>query len=257
MKRIWMMALLLGAVASSGAGGCDDERLAEYAKNSVDQQSKQNEQIAKQNQEVTRQNRQVAEAAQKLVEADARARQEMVIAQRTLQEGLQMERTLLDHQRQEIEEERRAIARDRYWDPIVAQAITGGAGLLACLLPLAICIYVLWNMHHDQGDEGALNELLVSELTSESPLLLPAPLTTVPGIEVVELPDDPDGNDGETNDRILQPLSNPRCAWLSNVQICEETTVDFDSEENLKCLISCRSKHRSAIRQRWRQPVSG
>jgi hypothetical protein len=206
MKRIWMMALILGAVASSGAGGCDeDERLAEYAQKAVEQQSKQNEQIAKQSQEVTQQNRQVAEAARKLVEADAKARQEMVTAQKSLQEGLQRERATMDRHRQELEEERKAIARERYWEPIIAESITGIGVLLACLLPLGICIYVLWNMHHDRGDEGALNELLVCELTSERPLLLPAPTTIVPGIEVVEVPDDPEGDAGEANIRIASP----------------------------------------------------
>jgi len=202
MKRMWMMVLALAAIASSGAGGCDDnERLADYAHNSVEQQNRQNEQIAKQNLEVTQQNRQVAEASRKLVEADAKARQEMIVAQKALQEGLQVERSTLDHQRQEIEQERKEIARDRYWEPLVAQSIAGCGALLACLLPLAICIYVLRNMQHDRGDEAALNELLVSELTDDRPLLLPPPTETIPVLEQDLPPIHPNGNDGAPIDR--------------------------------------------------------
>jgi len=197
-----MMVLAVAAIAASGAGGCDnDERLADYAHNSIDQQTRQNEQIAKQNLEVTQQNRQVAEAAQKLVEADAKARQEMVIAQKALQEGLQAERSMLDQQRQEIELERREIAHERYWEPLVAEAIAGCGAILACLLPLAICIYVLRNMHHDRGDEAALNELLVSELTAEHPLLLPPPAAILPALERDLPTDDSDGTNSAANDR--------------------------------------------------------
>jgi hypothetical protein len=174
MKRMWMMGLVMAAVASMGAGGCEDDnaRLAEYAKNSVDQQTRQNEQIARQNQEVTQQNRQVAEAAQKLVEADARARQEMVSAQKALQEGLHVERLTLDQQRQGLEDVREQLARERYWDPVIAEAIGGCGVLLACLLPLMICLYVLRTLQTGSGDEAVLNELLVSELTGERPQLL-------------------------------------------------------------------------------------
>ncbi|MBI3860739.1 MAG: hypothetical protein HY290_02465, partial [Planctomycetia bacterium] len=170
---------MLGAVAlaSMGAGGCDEnERLADYAKNSVDQQSRQNDQIARQNQEVTQQNRQVAEAARNLVEADARARQELVTAQQSLQSGLQAERATLDQQRTELEQDRKDIARDRYWQPVIAETLHSLGVLAACLAPLLLCVYVLRNLSTAQADETALNELLVSELVSETPrLLLPAP----------------------------------------------------------------------------------
>src|SRR6476659_6933146 len=77
MEKTQMTIRAAAAIALVIAVGCsgDDGRLAEFAKNSVEQQTRQNEQIAKQNHEVTRQNEQVAEGARKLVEADARARQ--------------------------------------------------------------------------------------------------------------------------------------------------------------------------------------
>jgi ClpP class serine protease len=198
MKTTWMMMLTVLAVASMGAGGCDadDARLAEYAKNSVDQQTRQNEQIARQNQEVTQQNRQVAEGAHKLVEADARARQELVSAQQALQTGLQAERSTLDQQRQDLEQERKDIAHERYWQPLIAEAISGVGVLAACLAPLLLCFLVLRNVNTEQSDETALNELLVAELAAEAPRLLLAPaddrteLVGGPSPDRSDMPDD-------------------------------------------------------------------
>ncbi len=194
IRAVAAAALMIAA----GCGG-DDGRLAEYAKNSVEQQTRQNEQIARQNLEVTRQNQQVAEAARNLVEADAKARQEMVAAQKSLQDGLQAERSTLDQQRQELELERKDIARERYREPVIAQAIAGCGVLLACLLPLAICIYVLRHIYHDRGDETVLNELLVEELTADRPRLLLPLAENVPALEQELPPDDTDAGDHITS----------------------------------------------------------
>src|SRR5262245_54144367 len=105
MEMMQMTIRIVAAAALLTALGCggDDGRLAEYAESSIQQQSRQNEQIARQSQEVTQQNRQVAEAARNLVEADARARQELVAAQKSLQDGIQAERSTLDRQREDLE----------------------------------------------------------------------------------------------------------------------------------------------------------
>lgn len=203
MKRTWMMCLAVAAVASMGAGGCDsdDGRLAEYARNSIDQQARQNNQIARQNLEVTQQNRQIAEAAQKLVEADAQARQEMVTAQKNLQEGLHVERQMLDQQRQGLEQDRRQIARDRYREPLIAEAIGGCGALLACLMPLMICLYVLRNLRSDSDEASVLNELLVSELTAERPQLLLSAIDCRPDPELELPPAGPAGHEDTDADR--------------------------------------------------------
>jgi hypothetical protein len=180
--------------------GSDDGRLAEYAKNSVEQQTRQNDQIARQNLEITRQNQQVAEAARNLVEADARARQEMIAAQESLQAGIQSERQTLDHQRHELELERKDIARQRYWDPVIAHALSGSVALLACLLPLAICVYVLRNLYHDRGDDAALNEMLVQELTTDRPRFLLPPGENSPVRDEGPSPNDTPRIDSKTDD---------------------------------------------------------
>jgi hypothetical protein len=191
METMQMTIRVVAAAVLLTAAGCggDDGRLADFAKNSVEQQSRQNEQIARQNQEVTQQNRQVAEAARKLVEADARARQEMVTAQKSLQDGIQTERSNLDRQREDLELERKSVARQRYWEPVIGQAITGSCALLACLIPL----------DHDRDEETALNELLVEELMSDAPLLLLPPVQAPPAA-ARNLPlDEPDRVDEAVN----------------------------------------------------------
>jgi hypothetical protein len=201
METMQMTIRIVAAVVLLIAAGCggDDGRLADYARNSVDQQSRQNEQIARQNQEVTQQNRQVAEAARKLVEADARARQEMVTAQKSLQDGIRTERSNLDRQREDLELERKSVARQRYWEPVIGQAITGSCALLACLIPLVICYYALRHLHHDRDDETALNELLVEELMFDSPQRLLPPVE-VPPTTPKKLPlDEPDRVDDAAN----------------------------------------------------------
>jgi len=196
MRNVWMMVLIVAVMASTGAAGCDEnERLADYAQNSVDQQSRQNEQIARQSQEVTQQNRQVAEAARKMVEADARARQELVAAQKSLQAGLQAERATLDQQRNDLEQDRQAIARDRYWQPLIAEAIRGIGVLAACLAPLLLCLLVLRNLRSEQPDEAALNEFLITELAAEMPQRLLPPANNNLAL-VAEVPPDRDGTDG-------------------------------------------------------------
>lgn len=202
MQRTWMMCLAVAAVASMGAGGCDgdDGRLADYAQNSVDQQTRQNEQIARQNLEVIQQNRQVAKAAQQLVEADAQARKEMVTAQKTLQEGLHVERMTLDQQRQGLEVDRQRLARERYWEPLIAEAIGCCGVLLACLMPLVICLYVLRNLQSERGDEAVLNELLVFELTAERPQLLLPTAECRPSLEQELLPADFAGDEDMGSD---------------------------------------------------------
>jgi hypothetical protein len=121
---------------------------------------------------MARQSRQIAEASQALVEADAQARREMIEAQASLHQDLHEERSSLDERRDDLERDRREVARQRRTDPLIAEAITAVGVLLACIAPLALAAYVL----HDEPprhEADAMNELLVAEFISEQPILLP------------------------------------------------------------------------------------
>ena len=148
--------------------GCEhsDERLVVLSERANERQAEQNRQSALQNQ-------QVAETTNRLVQADAQARQDAAAIQREHQQEVRASRTRLDQQRDALEAERRRIADQRYRDPIIADAIGGGALLIAAVLPLVICILLLRQLSSTPPDE-ALGELLLAELVADEPTLLPA-----------------------------------------------------------------------------------
>jgi hypothetical protein len=90
-----------------------------------------------------------------------------------LQKNLQHERSHLDEQRAQLENEARKIAAARHRDPIVANAIVGAVGLLVAVLPLGLCWHLLRGLYRPRDDGDALGELLVQEMTSRRPLILP------------------------------------------------------------------------------------
>ena len=144
--------------------GCDEEenkRLAEMAERHLERQAEQNRQV-------TELQREVAEGSRRLVEADAQARQEMV----ALQREVQVERTEVGRQRDLLESERRDLAAKRHLDPVIAAAITNIGLLLACLLPLVLCWYLL-GRRVEPADDQAVAEVLLEDLVTDRPLLLP------------------------------------------------------------------------------------
>ena len=147
------------------ATGCDeDKRLVEQAREADERQAEQNRQIA-------HQNHQLAEATNRLIEADANSREELV----ALERDLQAEQSAVGRQRDDLEAERKEIASQRLQESVLAECIGGAVTLLACLLPLVLCWYLLAGLRGGGNDE-ALGDLLAMELVAESPSpLLPAP----------------------------------------------------------------------------------
>ena len=144
--------------------GCNEngnKQLAEMAERHSQRQAEQSKQMADLQHEV-------AEGSRLLVEADARAREEMV----ALQREVQAERGEVGHQRDVLEQERRVLAAQRHRDPIIASAITSSGLLLACLLPLVLCWFLL-HRRVDPVDDNAIAEVLLEDLVADQPLLLP------------------------------------------------------------------------------------
>ena len=159
MIVIMMMLVIAGCESS-------DHRLARMAEATTREQAQQNERLAEQHHEI-------AQASRQLIEADAQVRAEF----HELTQDLNAERLEITRQRDRLEDERKQLAAARQRDPVIASAILQiGVGLL-CLLPLLVCIYVLRAVTQGSGDENqhALTELLVLDITSEQPLLLPRP----------------------------------------------------------------------------------
>ena len=55
--------------------------------------------------------------------------------------------------------------------PIIAAAVTQVGLILACLAPLALCVYLLWSLKSTTAEDEAMTELLVEELSSDRPRL--------------------------------------------------------------------------------------
>jgi len=154
---IWRTPILVLLAAIGCSSG--DERLIDLSHQSADRQ-------AEQNRLVEANNRQVIEATNRLVEADAQGRRENV----ELHRQIEAERSGINQQRDALEQERRQMADERNRDPIIAESIRAAAGLIAAILPLAVCVYLLRGLFHKSDDE-AMAEVLIEELVAHKPLL--------------------------------------------------------------------------------------
>ena len=154
------------AVSLILAIGCEsrDERLAEYAKQAMDQQARQNEQMAQQSQAVARQSQELASASKQLVEQDAIARRELLQSHERLEGGLDEQRSTLDHQRQDSQTERQAVAAAAIREPVIAQAIVVVGLILAALLPLLVTAYAIRRLPDPGPSDTLLAETLIENL---------------------------------------------------------------------------------------------
>lgn len=159
---IWTAGALVALLATIG---CDDSA-ATIAREAADRQADQNRQMAELQ-------REVAAGARRLVEEDARAREQAAAAQRDLYE----ERSRLAEGWNELESERRAIAQSRRTESMLGALLSGGAATLAALLALAVACLTLFGLKQTDDSAEAACELLVRDLTSDCPVLLPPQLS--------------------------------------------------------------------------------
>ena len=151
-------ACTLGLVCGCGS---PDDRLVELSEQSAARQAEQNQQIARQSREVTA-------AVHDLVAADAKARDDLLKAQKSLQQEIQAERTRLDARRSQIDRDAADLAAAEQSEPLIAAAITALGILLACLLPLLLCGYLLRALASDPGSDE-LATVLTYELIAAEP----------------------------------------------------------------------------------------
>lgn len=86
------------------------------------------------------------------------------------QNSIQHERTVLSQQRDQLEEDRRIWAARQRNDPVIANAISGGALLLACCMPLVVIAFLLWPRKSDSSDSEVC-DVLVADAASKKPKL--------------------------------------------------------------------------------------
>jgi hypothetical protein len=168
---------------ATGCADSRDDRLAELAQQSLREQSAQNKRLAEQSQ-------QIAEASRRLVEGDAAARKDLLDAKKQLSSELHTVRAGIDRQREEMEQERRNIARQRGHDPIIVQTINALGLTLACLAPLALAGYIIHALNRSMDESDALCELLVMEMAVDQPRLLSISHRPAAALEHAARPDD-------------------------------------------------------------------
>jgi hypothetical protein len=141
--------------------GCksDSDRVAELASRHATQQAELSRETVKLQNELV-------EGTQKLVEADAQARRYFL----ELEGKLDEQRVEVGRRHDELESERREIAKQRHRDPIVANALIAVATLLACLLPMLLAGWLL-RSQLNETDEYTATEILLNEITARHPAL--------------------------------------------------------------------------------------
>ena len=178
LNRIRSITMLMTVLISGTIAGCSrapDERLAEFAQQTMTEQIRQNQRMADQSEAIVDESHQLAEAAKELVKRDAEARHELIAAQQELNSQLNEQQSAIYTGHERLEQDRRDIAEQRHRDPIIAAVIQNIGLVIACLLPLLVAVQVIWQMQSQEPDHAAVAELLTLELTSEEPLLLPGP----------------------------------------------------------------------------------
>lgn len=172
MRRPTLLQMTPAALLMAVTAGCSSDN--DMLRQSLQRQAEQNVQMARHTQ-------QIVETSRDLVEADVRARGELIELQQNLQEGVQTERQSLDRQHEEMESERQFIARQRHRDPLIATAIINASLLLASVAPLLLALWVLRSSWVQEL--GGVDELLIHELTTETPVLLPRSSLSLPAAQ--------------------------------------------------------------------------
>ena len=177
LRSVAMFAAVLLLATIGGCGRSPDERLADFARQTMTEQIKQNDRMAEQSQAVVEGSHQLAETAKELVEHDAEARRELIAAQQELTSQLNGQQSAIYTGHEQLEQDRREIAEQRHRDPIIAAVIQDFGLFIACLLPLVVAVFVIRQMQSQEPDHAAVAELLVLELTADEPRLLPGPMS--------------------------------------------------------------------------------
>ena len=125
-----------------------DQRLAEFAQKSVTEQAQQNARITE------------------IVQREASSRQELFSLHQSLTKQLNQQQAGIDAARNRLETDRSEIAQQRFRDPIIAAVLQTSGVLVACLLPLLVAAFGVWQMQSQEPDHAAVANLLVAELTS-------------------------------------------------------------------------------------------
>jgi len=159
MKRL---SILIVTTSLAMMTGCEsqDSRLSDLAEQTTYQQAAQNEAMAELTQQVTEDHRRVVETVEE-------SRRDVVALDREVRE-----------ERNELDQERKAMSRVRFRESKLAPAIHAFGLLMVAALPLVICVHLLRGLGGQNDDEVAVDFLLRELTLSDSLLRLPGPSET-------------------------------------------------------------------------------
>ena len=184
MTRTNTCNVLLALCGLSLLVGCAEEdhhkQVAEVATQAADRQ-------AQQNTEMVRLNREVAEGTRRMVEADAEARKEII----AVHQEIQSERASLNDSFETLEAERKQIAGQRRTESMLGPILKGCAAAAVIAVTIGYCWSLLFSLRRQDDAGQVLSELLVDELLSEKPVLLPP--RSAKAIEHTALPEESQG----------------------------------------------------------------
>jgi hypothetical protein len=159
MNRIVWSMLLIGIVVGCGSS---DERLANFAEEATKEQAAQNQRAAETN-------RAVARSHEQLLEADAQSRKELI----ALQHDLRADQAQVGQLRDELEVERRAIAKERRTDSAAGAVIAALVVMIACLSPLVLAAASMLGLFFEPRD-GEVTVVAADELVRQESVRLPS-----------------------------------------------------------------------------------
>ena len=198
--RPWTMLLTLLLIAACTK---PDDRLIELGERANARQQAQNEVIA-------RQNDKTAELSAGFIDAEAEARKELLQLQKVLVDtdaearkdlpaihaeivrrdadgrheldelhrqthaAVAAHIQVAERQRNLLEQERRQIAEERVRAPVVAEEVRFVGGLIVCLTPYLVVVYLLRCLRSAEGVDATTLSVLVDEVTSDQPRLFRA-----------------------------------------------------------------------------------
>ena len=161
------LLVLISVFGCGQAPDYRDQRLAEFAQKSVTEQAQQNARIAE------------------IIQREAASRQELFSQHQSLTKQLNQQQAVIAASRDRLETDRSEIAQQRFRDPIIAAVLQTTGIMIACLLPLLVGGFGLWQMQSQEPDHAGLANLLVAELTTPRFLNCQTPnlarLGTAPG----------------------------------------------------------------------------
>lgn len=158
--------------------GCSppiDDRVAEIAIEAADRQARQNQDVA----ELTRA---TATSHQQMIEVIEASRQDLLALEQDLAE-----------QRSQLDSERHSLARERHRESILAPVLLSLGLAAIAVLPLGLAWQALRLSSAPHADDGPLAELLIEDIGSVAPVLLPregsAPRLTEVASSALQAPD--------------------------------------------------------------------